>query len=90
MVAPTHTELFSEEQWSQLKEQLGLPPRQAEIARHIMHGKSDKQIARELGISLPTVRTHMSRLFKKLDLNDRVELILRVFTCLQEGSGVAG
>jgi len=90
MVAPTYTELFSEEQWSQLKEQLGLPPRQAEIARHIMHGKSDKQIARELGISLPTVRTHMTRLFRKLDLNDRVELILRVFTCLQECSEMRG
>ena len=90
MVVATHTELFSEQEWIQLKEDLGLAPRQAEIAKHIMHGKSDKQIAHELGISLPTVRTHMTRLFRKLDLNDRVELILHVFTCMRQHSEIGG
>ncbi|MBN2131843.1 MAG: response regulator transcription factor [Sedimentisphaerales bacterium] len=90
MVATTHTELLSAQEWSQLKEHLGLPPRQAEIANSIIHGKSDKQIARELGISLPTVRTHMTRLFRKLDLNDRVELVLHVFTCMREHPEICG
>lgn len=88
MVVTTQTELLSEQEWTQLKEELGLPPRQAEIVQHLVRGQSDKQIARELGISLPTVRTHMSRVFRRFDLSDRVELILHVFTCLrQHGAG---
>jgi DNA-binding NarL/FixJ family response regulator len=84
MVVTTQTELFSEQEWIQLMEHLCLPPRQAQIVKHLVHGMSDKQIARELGISLPTVRTHMSRVFRRFDLSDRVELILHVFTCLRE------
>jgi len=77
-------ELISEQEWSQLQHYLDLSPRQAEIVRQILHGKSDKQIARELDIALPTVRTHLGRLFQKYDLNDRVELVLHVFMSLRE------
>jgi DNA-binding NarL/FixJ family response regulator len=83
MTVAEHISLLSEQEWRQLKEYLRLPPRQAEIARHIMCGESDKQIARAMGISITTVRTHVSRLFRKLDLNDRTELVLHVFACLR-------
>jgi DNA-binding NarL/FixJ family response regulator len=83
MTVATHLSLVSEQEWSQLKKHLGLPPRQAEIARHIMCGESDKQIARAMGISITTVRTHVGRLFRKLDLSDRTELVLHVFACLR-------
>ena len=87
MAVTTHTQLFSDQEWGRIQEHLGLPPRQAEITKHIMYGESDKQIARELGISVPTVRTHVSRLFRKFNLNDRKELILHVFTCLRRYCG---
>jgi len=77
-------EWISEQEWSQLQHYLDLSPRQAEIVMQILHGKSDKQIARALDIALPTVRTHLGRLFQKHDLNDRVELILHVFAALRE------
>jgi len=80
----TCRQLFSEQEWARLEEQLGLPPRQAEITKHIVYGQSDKQIARDLGITIPTVRTHVGRLFRRLGLNDRKELILHVFACLRE------
>jgi len=84
MTVATQTPLFSEQEWTQLTERLHLPARQAEITRHIMCGKSDKQIARAMGISITTVRTHVSRLFRKFDLNDRMELMLHVFACLRQ------
>ena len=87
MTVATHASLVSEQEWSRLRNDLRLPPRQAEIARHIMCGESDKQIARAMGISITTVRTHVSRLFRKLDLNDRTELVLHVFAWLRH-SGV--
>ena len=84
MTVTTHTPLFTEQEWVRLQEHLHLPLRQAEIVRHIVSGKSDKQIARAMGISITTVRTHVSRLFRKFDLNDRMELMLHVFTCLRQ------
>ena len=87
MTVATHTPLFTEQEWIRLREHLGLPQRQAEITRHIMCGKSDKQIAHAMGISITTVRTHVSRLFRKFDLNDRMELMLHVFACLRQGDG---
>jgi DNA-binding NarL/FixJ family response regulator len=83
MAVTAQSELLSDQEWSQLKQQLDLSPRQADIVRHVLHGASDKQIAGALDISLPTVRTHMARLFRKLDLNDRVELIVRIFAHLR-------
>ena len=84
MTVTTRTPLFSEQEWARLMEHLDLPQRQAQLTRHIMAGMSDKQIAREMGISITTVRTHMSRLFRKFDLSDRTELVLHVFACLRQ------
>ncbi len=39
---------------------------------------SDKQIAQKLDIALSTVRTHLSRLFVKLNVRDRLELVLHL------------
>ncbi len=75
---------FSEGEWARLKEHLGLPPRQAELARHILCGRSDRQIAGEMGISMATIRTHLRRLLAKYGLSDRVELLLYLLARLRE------
>ncbi|MHC4983052.1 MAG: response regulator transcription factor [Planctomycetota bacterium] len=62
--------------WSEMADGLGMSPRQNQIARCLFRGLGDKQIAQELGVAVPTIRTHISRLFTKLDVADRVELIL--------------
>ena len=64
-------------------EQLDLPRRQGQIVRCLLRGKSDKEISATLGISVPTVRTHMSRLFRKFGVSDRVELILLMLSQLR-------
>ena len=78
-----HMELFSEQEWTLLTQDLELSRQQARIVECIVHAKSDKQIAQELGISQCTVRTHMTRLFQKFGLDDRVELLVRVFMSLR-------
>jgi DNA-binding NarL/FixJ family response regulator len=90
MTVATHTPLFTEQEWTRVQESLHLPQRQAEITRHIMGGKSDKQIAHAMGISVATVRTHVSRLFRKFDLNDRMELVLHVFAYLRHADAAHG
>ena len=70
--------IFSEKQWQRIEESFALSPRQAEIVHCIFRGRSDKQIAAELGIAVSTVRTYLSRIFIRFETQDRVELILHV------------
>jgi DNA-binding NarL/FixJ family response regulator len=72
-------EIFSESEWVELVRDLCLPPRQAEVAKHLLLGQSDKQIAIAMQISVAAVRAHLSRLFSKFGLQDRTELILYMF-----------
>lgn len=71
--------IFDEKEWKVLVDELALSPRQGEIVHHLFAGRSDKQIAHEMNLALPTVRTHLGRLFAKLNVQDRHELILYIF-----------
>jgi len=53
-----------------------LSPRELAICRSICRGTSDKEIAREFGIEYSTVRTHLKRIFNKLDVGNRTQLLL--------------
>ena len=52
-----------------------LSPRQREILQLIAEGKSTKQIALALGISVKTVDTHRSLLMKRLNVHDLASLV---------------
>lgn len=52
--------------------------REAEVALWVSHGASNKDIARELDISERTVKAHLSSLFEKLQVEDRLQLALKV------------
>ena len=56
-------------------EEKTLPPRQQQIVQAIVDGKSYKQIAAELYISIDTVRTHIKRIYRALEVNSKAELI---------------
>lgn len=72
-------DIFDEAEWTALTRELALSPKQVQIVRRVIQGMSDKRIALELNMSMATVRTHLSRLFAKLDIQNRNELILLVF-----------
>lgn len=48
-----------------------LPQRQFEVLKLICLGLSNKEIARDLNLSVSTVRAHVSALFQKLDVTNR-------------------
>jgi len=52
----------------------GLTPQELVVARLVAKRKSNKAIGKDLGISPRTVSTHLSNIFKKLDLSSRTEL----------------
>lgn len=57
---------------SQGTRSLQLTPRQRDIARLLREGKSNKEIARALGVSPETVKVHLATIFRALDVNNRV------------------
>ncbi|WZY00249.1 response regulator transcription factor [Bacillus sp. FSL W7-1360] len=53
-----------------------LTRREREVLQEICAGKSNKEIAATLVISEPTVKTHVSNIFGKLDVQDRTQAAL--------------
>ena len=83
-------EIFSNDEWRGLVDTLSLSKRQSELVKHLFSGFSDYQIAQTMGISIPTVRTYMTRLFTKFNIEDRHELILHVFSKFRQECGALG
>jgi DNA-binding CsgD family transcriptional regulator len=54
---------------------LGLSPRECEILALLASGQSNKELARSLAISPNTVKTHVARIYEKLEVARRVQAI---------------
>jgi DNA-binding NarL/FixJ family response regulator len=52
---------------------VALSPREMEILQYIARGRSNKEIAHDLGISRQTVKNHMTSILRKLAVNDRTQ-----------------
>lgn len=57
-----------------------LTAREMEIARLVRDGRTNRQIARALGLSTKTVEAHLSRIFAKLSIPSRTVLAVLVTT----------
>ncbi len=55
-----------------------LSERETEVALEIVTGASNKEIADHLGISERTVKAHLTAIFEKLHVRDRLQLSLRI------------
>ncbi len=53
-----------------------LSPKELKVAKLVSHGASNKRIAKELNISERTVKAHLTAIFHKLDISDRLSLAL--------------
>ena len=53
-----------------------LTPREHDIIASLCKGFCNKRIARDLGISLGTVKIHLHNIYEKLGISSRAELLL--------------
>ena len=66
--------------WLKIVQQLGLSCRESQISRGLLSGHTEAEIAHRLGIAPRTVHAHLERLYRKLVVHSRCELILCLFS----------
>lgn len=54
---------------------LGLTERQAEVLAHLVQGKPNKVICRELGLAEGTVKTHITAILRTLNVSSRTQAV---------------
>jgi DNA-binding NarL/FixJ family response regulator len=54
-----------------------LTRRESEIVRHAAEGLSNKEIANQMTVSEATVKAHLTSIFRKLSVRDRLQLVIR-------------
>ena len=57
---------------------LGITPRQTDVLALLLRGQSNKLIARELGLSVETVKDHVAAVLRALDVGSRTQAVLAV------------
>jgi DNA-binding CsgD family transcriptional regulator len=82
--------LLEPEEWERIRLSLKLSAREIQITQHIFDDDKTECIAMGLGISVHTVNTHLQRLYYKLDVRSRSQLVLRVFKNHLEHLGETG
>lgn len=69
----THKPKVSNEQRQALET---LSPKEMEVARSVSHGATNKMIARQMNITERTVKAHLTAIFQKMNLPDRLSLAI--------------
>lgn len=68
--------MLAESEQTQESEPDPLTERELDVLNCIAQGMSNKQIAQELSVSTTTVRTHVSNILRKLNLENRTQIAL--------------
>jgi len=64
---------------------LGLTPRQTDVLALLLQGKPNKLIARDLNLSVETVKDHVAAVLRTLNVSSRTQAVLAVSQMAQQG-----
>ncbi|WP_394139797.1 EAL domain-containing protein [Cytobacillus oceanisediminis] len=63
--------------------------REMDVFHLLVKGFSNKEISGQLFISEHTVKNHITRIFQKLTVNDRLQAMAKIYqACMEEGKGI--
>jgi DNA-binding NarL/FixJ family response regulator len=66
---------------------IGLTPRQTDVLALLLQGQPNKLIARELGLSVETVKDHVAAVLRALNVSSRTQAVLAVGQMSQQPGG---
>ena len=69
-------------------ESLGLTPRQTEVLGLLLQGKPNKLIARDLNLSVETVKDHVAAVLRTLNVSSRTQAVLAVGQMSRQQGGL--
>lgn len=69
-------------------ESLGLTPRQTEVLGLLLQGKPNKLIARDLKLSVETVKDHVAAVLRSLNVSSRTQAVLAVGQMSRQQGGL--
>lgn len=70
-------------------ESIGLTPRQSEVLALLLQGLPNKLIARQLNVSVETVKDHVAAVLRALNVGTRTQAVLAV-SQMTQGAGIPG
>ena len=73
-VAPVAGELNTIDRPAPVQRKVHFSPRERQIVRFIVEGCSNQEIANRMGLRLQTVKNHLSRIYRKVAVPNRVQL----------------
>jgi DNA-binding CsgD family transcriptional regulator len=77
---PVGSSLLPSAMWSRVRDALRLSDRELQIVQGIFEDQKQESIAYTLGISPHSVNTYIQRIYSKLRIGSRPQLILRVMS----------
>ncbi len=77
--AARYSSIFSKREWDELRCDLELSSRELQLVRGIFDDKTEKAIAYDLSISVHTVHSYLTRIYQRLGVCSRVELLVYIF-----------
>lgn len=75
LTQPSQTITSSQDENTLLQDLHILTPREMEVLTHVAEGKTNQEIANQLGISIKTVQAHRANVMEKLGLHDITQLV---------------
>jgi DNA-binding NarL/FixJ family response regulator len=70
-------------------DKIGLTPRQTDVLALLLRGQPNKLIARELNLSVETVKDHVAAVLRALNVSSRTQAVLAVSQMTQGQGGFA-
>ena len=83
MVLLEKISLRGEMPWKKIQEVFNLTRREIDILRLLFQGKSDKEMAEELFVSVYTIKDHLGNIRKKMQVFTRTRIITKVLEASQ-------
>jgi DNA-binding CsgD family transcriptional regulator len=71
--------LLADKDWEAIVLRLTLSPREAQVARGLLDDLLESEVAARIGIAPRTAHAHVERLYKRLNVHSRHQLLLALF-----------